>query len=95
MDTVEKSYRFCVEPAAPIATLEQVLAVVRRLDIELRGLRTTRTPDGLEVLLRVGAADEAPLTLCRMRLHNVIGVLPIREMPALAASTPALRAAQV
>lgn len=95
MDTVEKSYRFCVEPAAPIATLEQVLAVVRRLDIELRGLRTTRTPAGLEVLLRVGAADEAPLTLCRMRLHNVIGVLPIREMPALAASTPALRAAQV
>jgi hypothetical protein len=87
MNTTEKSYRFCLEPNAPIATLEQVLAIVRRLDIELRGLRTTWTPGGLEVLLRVRAADDEPLTLCRMRLHNVIGVLPIREMPALVAPT--------
>ena len=87
MNTTEKSYRFSLEADAPIATLEQVLAIVRRLDIQLRGLRTTWTGGGMEVLLRVGAADEARLTLCRMRLHNVIGVLTVREMPALAART--------
>lgn len=93
MDTTEKSYRFCLEPDAPLATLEQVLAIVRRLDIELRGLRTTRTAAGMEVLLRLCAAEEAPLTLCRMRLHNVIGVLPIREMAALATGTTARKTA--
>lgn len=83
MNTTQKSYRFHIEPDAPIATLEAALAVVRRLGIELRGLRTNATPQGLEVLLRLGAPDEEPLTLCRMRLHNVIGVQAIREMPAL------------
>jgi len=93
MNTTEKSYRFCLEPDAPIATLEQVLAIVRRLDIELRGLRTTWTPAGMEVLLRLRAADVDPLTLCRMRLHNLIGVLAIREMPALASHTETLKTA--
>ena len=44
MKPTEKSYRFCLEPDAPIATLEQVLAIVRRLDLDLQALRTTATP---------------------------------------------------
>lgn len=86
MDTTQKSYRFCIEPDAPIATLEAVLAIIRRLGIELRGLRTTATADGIDVQLRLAAAEEDPLTLCRMRLHNVVGILAIREMPSLVAS---------
>jgi acetolactate synthase regulatory subunit len=85
MNTTQKSYRFCIEPDDPIATLEAVLAIVRRLGIELRSLRTTATAQGVDVQLRL-AAEEDPLTLCRMRLHNVIGVLAIREMPTLVAS---------
>jgi hypothetical protein len=87
MDTTQKSYRFCLEPDEPIATLEAVLAIVRRLGIELRSLRTTGTPQGLDVQLRL-AADEDALTLCRMRMHNLVGVLPIREMPPLRIERP-------
>jgi acetolactate synthase regulatory subunit len=83
MNTTQRSYRFSIEPDAPIATLEAVLAIVRRLNIELRSLRTTVTEQGLDVQLRLAAEDEDPLTLCRMRLHNVIGILSIREMPTL------------
>ncbi|MRX06400.1 hypothetical protein GJ697_00965 [Pseudoduganella sp. FT25W] len=79
MDTTQKSYRFRIEPDAPIATLEAALQVVRRLDIELRGLRTTATPGGMEVRMHLAAQEEDILTLCRMRLHNLMGVLPIRE----------------
>lgn len=86
MDTTQKSYRFCIEPDDPIVTLEAVLAIIRRLGIELRGLRTTATADGIDVQLRLAAAEEDPLTLCRMRLHNVVGILAIREMPSLVAS---------
>jgi acetolactate synthase regulatory subunit len=83
MNTTQKSYRFCIEPDEPIATLEAVLAIVRRLGIELRSLRTTGSPQGLDVQIRLAALDEDPLTLCRMRLHNVVGILAIREMPPL------------
>jgi acetolactate synthase regulatory subunit len=86
MNTTQKSYRFCIEPDDPIATLEAVLAIVRRLGIELRSLRTTATAQGVDVQLRLAAEEEEALTLCRMRLHNVIGVLAIREMPSLVAS---------
>lgn len=85
MNTTQKSYRFCIEPDDPIATLEAVLAIVRRLGIELRSLRTTSGPQGLDVQLRL-AAEEDPLTLCRMRLNNVVGILAIREMPTLVES---------
>ena len=86
MNTTQKTYRFCIEPDDPIATLEAVLAIVRRLGVELRSLRTTATAQGGDVQLRLAAEEEDPLTLCRMRLHNVIGVLAIREMPSLVAS---------
>ena len=91
MNTTQKSYRFCIEPDDPIATLEVVLAIIRRLGIELRSLRTTATAQGLDVQLRLAARDEDPLTLCRMRLHNVVGILAIREMPSLVASAERLR----
>lgn len=89
MNTTQKSYRFCIEPDASIATLEAALAIVRRLGIELRGLRTTATAQGLEVLLRLAAPEEDPLVLCRMRLHNVIGIQAIRETPSFMAPAPA------
>ena len=81
MNTTQKNYRFCIEPDAPIATLEAALAVVRRLGIELRGLRTSAGALGMEVHLRLAAPEEDPLVLCRMRLNNVIGVQAIRELP--------------
>src|SRR6201993_3031582 len=81
----QKSYRFCIEPDAAIATLECVLAIVRRLGIELRSLRSTGSARGMEVQIRIAAAEEDALVLCRMRLHNVIGILAIREMPSLVA----------
>jgi acetolactate synthase regulatory subunit len=86
MNTTQKSYRFCIEPDDPIATLEAVLAIVRRLGIELRSLRTSSGPQGLDVQLRLAAEEEDPLTLCRMRLNNVVGILAIREMPTLVES---------
>lgn len=89
MDTTQKSYCFCIEPDAPIATLEAALQVVRRLNIELRSLRTTATPYGMEVQIRLAAPEEDILTLCRMRLHNLIGILPIREMPSLVVNNAA------
>lgn len=82
--THQKGYRFSIEADAAIATLETVLSTVRRLGIELDSLRTNTGGNGMDVQLRLSAADEDALTLCRMRLHNVIGILTIREMPTLA-----------
>jgi acetolactate synthase regulatory subunit len=84
MDTTtsphQKSYLFCIEPDAPIATLESVLATVRRLGIDLLCLRSNGNARGMEVQIRLAAADEEALDLCRKRLHNMIGVLAIREL---------------
>ena len=81
----QKTLRFCIEADGAIATLEGALAIVRRLGLELRSLRTTGGAAGLEVLMRIAAEEEDALVLCRQRLHNVIGILPIREMPMLVA----------
>lgn len=83
MSPHQKTYRFCIEPDAGIGTLEGVLAIVRRLGLDLCSLRTTGTSRGLEVQLRVCGPEEDALTLCRMRLHNLVGILSIREMPSL------------
>lgn len=79
----QKSYRFCIEPEAAIGTLETVLAIVRRLGLELRSIRCTGSARGMDVQIRIAAEEEEALTLCRMRLHNVVGILAIREMPSL------------
>jgi hypothetical protein len=62
-----KSYRFCIEPDAPIATLEAALQVVRRLNIELRACAPAPRRYGMEVQMRLAAPEEDILTLCRMR----------------------------
>ncbi|MES2073998.1 MAG: hypothetical protein V4462_00125 [Pseudomonadota bacterium] len=82
----KKVFRFCVENDAAIATLEGALAIIRRLGIDLCSLRTSAGEQGMEVQVRLAAAEEEPLVLCRMRLHNVVGILGIREMPVLVAS---------
>ena len=82
----KKVFRFCVENDAAIATLEGALAIIRRLGIDLCSLRTSAGEQGMEVQLRLAAEEEEPLVLCRMRLHNVVGILGIREMPVLVAS---------
>lgn len=91
----QKSYRFCIEPDAAIATLEAVLAIVRRLGLELRSLRSTGSARGLEVQIRLVAEDPDALTLCRMRLHNVVGILAVREMPSLVADCGAAPASEL
>ncbi|MGV7206228.1 hypothetical protein ACLB1G_00065 [Oxalobacteraceae bacterium A2-2] len=91
---MDKTLRFCIEPDDSIGTLETVLAIVRRLEIDLRALRTTNLPYGMEVQMRLQAPDEDRLTLCRMRLHNAVGVGQIREMPALAPPQPQQRQEQ-
>lgn len=81
MKNTQANFRFCIEDDAPIATLEAVLAIVRRLDLALRSLRTHAITGGLEVQLRVAAAAPDSLTLCRMRLNNVVGILAVRVLP--------------
>lgn len=82
----QRSLRFSIEADAALATLECALATVRRLGIELSSLRTSAGSGGMDVQMRLSAADDDALTLCRMRLHNLVGILTIREMPALAYS---------
>lgn len=89
----KKVFRFCVENDAAIATLEGALAIIRRLGIDLCSLRTSAGEQGMEVQLRLAAAEEELLLLCRMRLHNVIGILSIREMPVPVPAPPAAAAA--
>lgn len=81
MNTHQTTLRFCIEDDAPIATLEAVLAIVRRLDLQLLNLRSHAQPKGQEVQLRIAATEEDALVLCRMRLNNVVGVMAVRVMP--------------
>jgi hypothetical protein len=89
-----KNLRFRIEASGAAATLESALATVRRLGIELRGLRVDGAGPGigdcagsignsgevaLDVRISLAATDGDTLTLCRMRLHNLVGVLTIRE----------------
>lgn len=80
----QRTYRFLVEAGDAVATLEHTLAIVRRLGLQMLSLRSSSVAGGMEVQLRVAGPEPEPLTLCRMRLHNVIGILSIREMPVLA-----------
>lgn len=74
----QKSLRFCIEADAALVTLEAALAIVRRAGIALCGLRTSPGRHGMEVWMRLAAEDDA-LMLCRMRLHNVVGILKVQS----------------
>lgn len=75
----EKTLRFSIEADAALSTLENALAIIRRTGIALGGLRIAPGTDGMEVWMRLAADEDDALTLCRMRLHNVVGILAIRE----------------
>lgn len=80
----QKTLRFAVETDAALSTLENALAIIRRTGIALEGMRIAPGNDareGMDVWMRLAAPEEDALTLCRMRLHNVVGVLAIREFP--------------
>lgn len=84
----QKTLRFAVETDAALSTLEHALAIIRRTGIALEGMRIAPGNDateGMDVWMRLAAREEEALTLCRMRLHNVVGVLAIREFPLPAA----------
>jgi acetolactate synthase regulatory subunit len=81
----QKTLRFAIEADAALSTLENALAIVRRTGITLEGLRIAPGADGMDVWMRLMAAEDDALTLCRMRLHNVVGILAIREFPRPAA----------
>jgi hypothetical protein len=81
----QKTLRFAIEADAALSTLENALAIIRRTGLTLDGLRIAPGTDGMDVWMRLAAPEEEALTLCRMRLHNVVGVLPIREFPRPAA----------
>lgn len=72
---------FCIEADAAISTLENALAIVRRTGVDLQGMCVRPSKEGLEVWLQLVADADEPLTLCRMRLHNAVGILSIRELP--------------
>lgn len=85
----QTTLRFGIEPGDTLGTLENVLAVLRRLGITLCSLRTSSSNasnannsanPGLDVQLRLAAPEPDALLLCRMRLHNMVGVLAIREI---------------
>ena len=77
----QKTLRFAIETQSALSTLENALAIVRRTGITLDGLRMAPGPDGMDVWMRLAADEDDALTLCRMRLHNVVGILAIREFP--------------
>lgn len=90
----QKTLRFAIEADAALSTLENALAIIRRTGLTLDGLRIAPGTEGMDVWMQLAAPEEDALTLCRMRLHNVVGVLPIREFPrpvamALAAAAQA------
>ncbi len=75
---------FCIDPDSPLDTLEMVLAIARRIGLQLDQLQLR----GDQVFLALRAGDQDALALFCARLHNLIGVhsivlhvcmLPIRQ----------------
>ncbi|GAB2842266.1 hypothetical protein GCM10027277_06770 [Pseudoduganella ginsengisoli] len=89
----QKTLRFAIETEAALSTLENALAIIRRTGITLDGMRIAPGADGMDVWMRLGAEEDDALTLCRMRLHNVVGILAIREFPRPAAMETAAQLA--
>lgn len=70
------SLRFRIEDDVA-GTLENVLAIVRRVGAELCKLRAGLGTHGLEVWMRLSAEEADILRLCQTRLENCIGVADI------------------
>ncbi|MRV73614.1 hypothetical protein GJ700_18035 [Duganella sp. FT92W] len=81
----QKTLRFAIETEAALSTLENALAIIRRTGITLDGMRIAPAEQGMDVWMRLAAQEDDALTLCRMRLHNVVGILAIREFARPAA----------
>ncbi|HYD79023.1 MAG TPA: hypothetical protein VEC06_04380 [Paucimonas sp.] len=77
----QMSLRFCIEADAALGTLEAALATARRGGLELRNLRAGLGTQGLEIWMRLTATDQDALALCRTRLHHIIGILDLQELP--------------
>jgi hypothetical protein len=75
----EISLRFRIEDDA-IGTLEGALATARRVGAELHNLRAGLGTHGLEVWMRLAAADADALALCRTRLQNLVGIVDITDI---------------
>ncbi len=91
MELHEKIFRLRLERDVATATIETVLAVLRRGGLGLHSLNMAPGRHGVDVHLRVHADAPEPLLLCRLRLCNVIGVLKIRELPGSARLADATR----
>lgn len=83
MELHEKIFRLRVERDVATATMETVLAVLRRGGLGLHSLSMAPGRHGVDVHLRVQADEPEPLLLCRLRLCNIIGVVKIRELPGV------------
>jgi hypothetical protein len=85
----EISLRFRIEDDS-IGTLEGALATARRVGAELRNLRAGLGTHGLEVWMRLAAADTDALALCRTRLQNLVGVVDVTDIPQTTSLTAAV-----
>jgi hypothetical protein len=77
------SLRFCIDTnlvSDTLGALESALATVRRGGAELCNLRAGLGTCGLEVWMRLRAADADALALCRTRLQNIIGIVDVFDM---------------
>ena len=72
------SLRFSIDPDSSFDTLETVLAIARRIGLQLVHLELRA---GARACVELRAADADPLALFCARLHNVIGVDEICMLP--------------
>jgi hypothetical protein len=80
---VQLSLRFFIDSnlvADTIGTLESALATARRGGTELCNLRAGLGTHGLEVWMRLRAADADVLALCRTRLQNIVGIAALIDV---------------
>lgn len=78
MTCAHLSLSFSIDPDSPFDTLEMVLAIARRIGLQLAQLELRA---GARVFIALRADDDDPLALFCARLHNVIGVHEVCMLP--------------
>jgi hypothetical protein len=78
MTCVHLSLSFSIDPDSTFDTLEMVLAIARRIGLQLAKLELRA---GARVFIALRADDADPLALFCARLHNVIGVHEVCMLP--------------